>query len=785
MAFVHFYQCVCQLFFVSLHMMRHLLTSMLLALCSTGLWAQNEDVALIPCPRQVEWGLGQATLADGLTISVSHPSLRNVGQYLCDILKADYGLRAQVAEGGAGQIRLTLGASGTEASAEGAYKLACGARGIDIVAPHAAGVVNGVATLRQMLPGPDAHGQGVKGVPVPYAQVTDAPRYGWRGLMIDCSRHFCSTADIKRLLQIMAFYKLNKLHWHLTDDQGWRVEIKKYPLLTQKGAWRHLNDQDRWCVATARRTDNADLLLDPSHLRVNGTDTLYGGFYTQQQVRDIVAYASARGIEVIPEIDMPGHSLSAIDSYPWLGCGADDSWRGFSSPLCLGNDRVLRFCRDVWTELFQLFPSTYVHIGGDEVAMTFWRQCPRCQKRMRKRHLADGHALQAWFIGEMQRFFTAHGRRMIGWDEILDGGQTLPGATVMWWRGNNAEGAVRAANSGHDVIVCPTTHFYYDYAENDGDVERIFQYTPPKGLGEEGRAHVLGLQANLWAEHIPTFSRLLYMALPRMLAQAEAAWAPGQSSLADFQHRLSAHYRRLAEMGASYRLPGITGVYQRNVFFPEQPASCLARVHCADTTATIRYTTDGQVPDTLSAVYTAPIPLAAPTLLRFRAFGRGGVKGDVADARFCPATWMEAVPVRQHALRPGLVASWYDYAGGSCADIEKAPLRGTYDVAQVGIPDEVKGNIGLVLRGYLYIPADAAYGFVLISDDGSVLDIDGQRVVDNDGEHATIVRSAQVALRKGYHSIEVRYFDHNGGCLSLDVVDAEGCVVPHTGLFYK
>lgn len=741
-------------------------------------------VPLIPQPQQVEWGQGEVMLPRHFTIRVTHPSLKPLGHYLSSIL-AQYGIDARVATFGQGFIRLALedestfkklAAQSDTIGLSERYLLKTEGKGIKISAPRVAGLVNGVATLRQLLP-TSTQTPAV----VPLVTVADAPHYGWRGLMIDSSRHFFTPDELKQTLDLMALYKLNKMHWHLTDDQGWRIEIKAYPLLTEQGAWRTLNNQDRWCQKNAIMTHNDDLQLEAHSLRITQKgDTLYGGFYTQDEVKDIVAYAQARGIEVIPEIDMPGHSLSAIACYPWLGCGANNQWADFSSPLCLGNDRVLQFCRDVWTELFNLFPSPYVHIGGDEVDMVFWKNCPRCQARMKSNRLADGHALQAWFTNNMQAFFTAHGKRMIGWDEMLDGGH-MPSATVMWWRGGNADAAVRATRAGNDVVCCPTTHFYYDYVENDIDVEKILCFDVPAAMTSVDRQHVLGLQGNLWSEHIPSFNRLTYMALPRMIAQAEAAWVPADKrQYADFSKRLTAHYQRLEVMGVRYRLPGLKGLYQQNIYFGKGQA----RVTCADPSVEIRYTTDGTVPDSKARLYTQPLTVTQPTNFCFRAFGKDGNMGDAIHATFAPATYREATAGPTNPVQ-GLNATWNDYTGPSCAGITTAPLKGTYHIHSVAIPKEVKGNIGLVITGFIYVPVDGAYGFVLTSDDGSLLSIDGQVAVDNDGEHSTLQRSAQVALRKGYHTINVQYFDHNGGDLSLDVYDAEGKLLDAKQLFFK
>lgn len=740
--------------------------------------AQNVNV--IPQPTVVNTKEDRWFVEDSVTVEVQDKRLYPAADILSSLISG-CGLKTRVLTGAHGDIVLAVSAK----SSAGSYDLVVSGDGVRIVGADYEGVVHALSSFWQMVSMEKLERNGKaqldkpNALSVPCVEVSDVPRYCWRGLMVDCSRHFFSTSEMKKILDLMAIYKLNRLHWHLSDDQGWRVEIKKYPLLTSKGAWRQLNSQDRWCQSEATKTGDDDLLLDSTHIRVEKGDTLYGGFYTQREIKEIVAYALDRGIEIVPEVDMPGHSLASISCYNWLGCGNGDQWDGFSSPLCLGSDKVLDFCRDVWKELFTLFPCRYVHIGGDEVAMSFWQKCGKCRKRMKSLGLADGHALQAWFTRSMERFFNENGRCMIGWDEVLAGGVS-PSTTVMWWRGGNMQEIMDAAVNGCDVVCCPTTHFYFDYPENGGDVEKIYRFELPHTISAEAKNHVLGLQANIWTEHVPSFNRMMYMLFPRILAESEAAWTmPESKDWSSFSSRLSAHYALLESLGIKYRLPGITGVYDQNVF--DGPTT--ARVACADTSAVIRYTTDGSVPDACSSIYSHPLQVDSTANFCFRAFGRGGKIGEPRFARFVPATFHDSVYVAEP--KPGLDVSWYDYTGADCEGITDAPLNAVLAVGDVCIPDSVKGNIGLVIKGFLYVPADGIYGFVLSSDDGSFLKLDDEMVVDNDGEHSTVVKSAQVALRNGCHALEVRYFDHNGGNLELGVYDSDGNRLSPSTLFYR
>lgn len=754
---------------------RTLLVQLCLLVLPCCVYAGNDHPSLVPQPQSVTWNKGAYRLKLRITLSAYDRQLLPAAEYLKEMLTRATGYTVNIVAKD-GDITLAL----EQGATAGGYRLEVDKKHICISGADYQGVVSGIATLRQLLPSDIEATEAVKDVQwtVPCVSISDAPRYGWRGLMLDCSRHFFSVAEVKRVIDLMALYKLNRLHWHLTDDQGWRIEIKTYPLLTEKGCWRKFNKNDRDCMSLARSENNAAMMPDASHMRITQDgDTLYGGYYRQDEVRDIVAYASARGIDVIPEVDMPGHSMCAIDCYPWLSCGQME-WRNFSSPLCLGKDETLTFCQNVWREIFSLFPSEYVHIGGDEVEMSFWKQCPLCQDRIAKLNLGDGHGLQAWFTRRMEDFFKASGKRMIGWDEILAGGVS-PSATVMWWRGGNSDGAAQALSDGNGLIACPTTHFYYDYRQNNSDMEKIYRFAFPKSVPDNAAGELLGIQGNIWSEMVPSFRRLTYMILPRLLAEAEAAWTcPQQKDWPSFCDRMTSQYVRLSHMGLDYRLPDITGPYDENAFFGRQRV----QVQCEDPSATIHYTTDGSVPNAQSPVADSTLYVDRPTEYTFRALTADGKQGEILRARYVPAEYSDAVTPA--ALQSGLQAKWYDYADAGCSGITQAQYRGTYTVGDVQIPDSVKGNIGLVIDGYIRVPEDGIYGFVLSSDDGSMLYIDGKVAVDNDGEHSTVIKSASRALRAGYHRIEVRYFDHNGGNLDLHVFDAKGVRLPPTDLYF-
>lgn len=722
--------------------------------------------SIIPVPNQTTIGTGVWIVKKPATISYDNAQLKPAADYLSQMLSRATGYKFTVKKS-KGDIRLVLDNNGHE----GAYTLNVTTKGVVIKGDTYRGVINGISTLRQLFPD-DIESQSVinRTWNVSCVSITDAPSYEWRGMELDCSRHFFTVEEIYHLLDVLSLYKIDKMHWHLTDDQGWRVEIKRYPLLTERGAWRTYNNQDSICMKRAIDEDAPDLKIPSDRIKTdNDGNTIYGGYYTQQQIRDIVEYARIRGIEIIPEIDMPGHSLMAINNYDGLSCFKQIGWgKLFSTPMCPGKDSMLEFCKNVWTEIFDLFPSHYVHIGGDEVDMKNWKTCPDCQKRMRDNNLTSEPQLQTWFNHYMEDFFSKHGKTMIGWDEIIAGGLTANSA-VMWWRSWSPESPKQTTSHGNALICTPNSEFYIDYQEDKNSIPKIYAFDPLKGLDSEEQKLVLGVQANLWTEGVPTMNRVWYQAFPRVIATAELGWSKKQNmNLEDFNRRLIAQLPRLQKMGVTYRIPDITGFNNVNVFTDKG----IVDLKCADASASIRYTTDGSIPGVNSTLYTGPMTVSETTHFTFRTFGPDNRKGDIVKCSYVKEDYAEAVTA--DSLSNGLQVAWYDYDGRDCEGIDKVKLNGTYVTSGVEIPSEAKGNIGLVITGYIDIPADGIYTFALLSDDGSYLKIDGKMVVDNDGEHSPREIIGQHAMRKGLHPIYARYFDHNGGQLILRVLDQSG-----------
>ena len=737
-----------------------------------------KDASILPIPVSLKQDTTCFILPKSTTIGINDPQLKPAAEYLASILSPATGYSFKVSEG-QGNINLGIG---TMEGTEDAYTLVSNPESVNITGNTYRGVIAGIQSLRQLFPAEIETDKKVSGMSwgIPSVQIQDAPRFGWRGLMLDVSRHFYSKEEVMEFLDLMALYKLNKFHWHLTDDQGWRLEIKKYPLLTEKGAWRKFNNHDRDCMKYAAEQDNPDYEIPTDKMQIVEGDTLYGGFYTQEDVKEVIAYAQVRGIDIIPELDMPGHMLAAVSNYDGVSCFEETGWGStFSSPVCPGKDSALEFCKNVYTELIELFPYEYVHIGGDEVEKTNWKKCPDCQARMKEHGLKTEEELQAWFIHEMEHFFNSKGKKMIGWDEIIEGGLSET-ATVMWWRSWAKLAPSQTTGQGNDLIFTPNAPFYLDYAQDKKSVQNIYNYEPMKEVPDADKQHLVkGVQGNIWCEWIPSRERMHYMAAPRMLAIAELGWsANDRKDWADFQVRMADQFGRLNVMDVQYRIPDLEGFMKNNVFIGEKKVE----ITCLDPSASIHYTTDGNIPTLESPKYDGNLVLTETTDLTLRVFRPTGKRSDIVKTHFEKTEYSPATTAAPS--NPGLKATWYDFKGKTCAEIAAAPVKKTYRVEDVTIPKGVKSFIiGLTYKGYINIPEDGIYSFYLSSDDGSMLYIDGKQVIDNDGLHAPGEVTGQAALKQGYHPIEVQYFDHGGGSINLKVCDNNGKEMPFTYLY--
>ena len=531
------------------------------ALAATCAVAQPVIVAptnvtpIIPAPAKAEAVDGNFALTNTTRI-LTEKAFNPEAQLLAIRLRAATGYKIPVRSArtsvDAHDILLTTKNARPEAGTEG-YDLSATDGGVVICATTPAGIFYGTESLLQLLPPEVFATNPVPGVnwQITGVQIADQPRFAWRGFMLDVSRHFYNKAEVEQVLDLMALYKLNTFHWHLVDDQGWRIEIKQYPKLTTQGAWR----------------DGVGFGLDPKSTTAYDQAGRYGGFYTQADIREVVAYAAARHITIVPEIEMPGHSSAALAAYPQYACPnaqiATPLKGGvFTGVYCAGNDAVFDFLGNILTEVAPLFPGKYIHIGGDEVDKANWRGCELCQARIKQEHLKNEAELQSWFTRRIEKIVNAHGKILVGWSEIREGG-LAPSATLMDWIGGGAESAA----SGHDVVMTPTTYCYFDHYQSTNQAaepkaiggylpfSQVYNFDPiPEKLAPEFQAHVLGGQANLWTEYVANFRHVEYMMFPRLGALAEDDWSPKSAHDWDsFQKRTALNEKRLEALGVNYR----------------------------------------------------------------------------------------------------------------------------------------------------------------------------------------------------------------------------------------
>lgn len=517
----------------------------MLTLASTN-YAQTP--ALIPQPSTITIGDGAFVLTSetGFVFDTSDAELMNIVAHFNNHLQKYYGFQIQVNSKSKEVVSIKLIKS-LPLGEEG-YMLKVDKKGVIITASAPAGVFYGVQTLKQLIPVANENNSSLS---INYCDIKDQPRFKWRGLHLDVGRHYFPVSFIKKYIDYMAMYKLNTFHWHLTEDQGWRLEIDKYPALTEISHWR-----DETVVGHARNSKVYDGMG-------------YGGFYTKKQVAEIVKYAEDRYITVVPEIEMPGHSSAVLAAYPQLGCTGgpykvQETWGIFNDVFCAGKEEPFDFLENVLDEVCELFPSKFIHIGGDECPKTEWKACADCQKRIKDLGLKDEHELQSYFIQRIEKYLNSKGKQIIGWDEILEGG-LAPGASVMSWRG--IKGGIEAANQKHNVVMSPGSHLYFDHYQSEDTereplaiggflpLEKVYSYEPvPEELSAENAKYVMGAQANVWTEYIPSTMQTEYMLFPRVCALAEVVWSPkDKKDFADFEKRMDTEYKRLDTYKVNYR----------------------------------------------------------------------------------------------------------------------------------------------------------------------------------------------------------------------------------------
>lgn len=561
------------------------------------------QINVIPKPQKVELLSGSFTLSPKTKIFFTSET-KEIKDYFNNYLKSEFGFELDSTElpHKHKSVQLIIDqVEGINMNPEG-YYLLVDEQEIVIKANKEKGLFYGIQTLKQLIQSSDK----TREIKIPSVEIYDYPKFKWRGLNLDCCRHFMTKDFIKRYIDLLAFQKMNVLHWHLTEDQGWRIEIKKYPELTKIGAFRKYDD-----------------------------GTVYGGFYTQEDIKEIVSYAESRFITVVPEIEMPGHSTAAIATYPELSCTGGPFevgtlWGIYKDIYCAGNEKTFEFIEDVLSEVIELFPSKYIHIGGDEAPKDRWQNCPKCQQRIKEEGLADEHELQSYFIKRVEKFLNSKGKEIIGWDEILEGG-LAPGATVQSWRGT--KGAIEAAKMNHDVIVSPTSHCYFDYPIETTDVPKVYSFNPiPAELTEEESKHVLGSEGNMWTEYAPQHL-VDYRLFPRLTALAEVLWTyPNERNYDEFTNRLQSFYDQLDKMNVNYtyEIPPINFVES----FDEEKQQFVVGVTFNQKGLDLFYATDGSEPTVNSKRFSDKIILDKSTHIKFGLFRKQKRVGEIIEKSY-------------------------------------------------------------------------------------------------------------------------------------------------------
>lgn len=740
-------------------MFKNIALSISILLCFFGLNVNAQDtdpnMGIVPAPVSVKKASGEFILSQQTVLladSLHNKAVNFFTEYLHSKLNLRNEAKLNTGESVANSIVFTE--KDTEGLPDQGYRLTITPQQV-IVAGKGAGLFYGIQTLLQLIP--VDHGATIK---LPCAQIEDYPRFGYRGFMLDVCRHFFSVEFVKKTIDMMAYYKLNNFHWHLTDDQGWRIEIKKYPRLTEIGSQRAQTVIGNYHDRTPQQFDN----------------TPYGGFYTQDQIRDVVKYAADRYITVVPEIEMPGHSMAALAAYPELSCDPGKTYKtyetwGVVKDVYCPSDKTFDFLEDVLTEVMELFPSKYIHIGGDEVPKDAWKNSAFCQKMIKKLKLKNEEGLQSYFIQRIEKFVNSKGRSIIGWDEILEGGLS-PNATVMSWRGE--AGGIAAARQSHNVIMTPSSGgLYLDHAQSRSDeplgiggyspLSATYSYNPtPAVLTPNQQKFIMGVQANLWTEYIPTESKVEYMLYPRLLALSEVAWTPlANKNFKDFSEvRLPVQLAYLDKNNYNYRVPLTINTAKDTVIFG---SSLNVTLKSPVAGAKVYYTIDGYTPRETDIEYNKPMTYDVPQgqyrELKTIVITPTGKRSQVTHTTIYNKGLL--APVAYQGNSQGLKYQFMQGTFDNTNDLSKAAVIDS-GIAKSFNPSVLKKNnpgFGVIYNGFIRIDADGLYQFSTRSDDGSVLTIDDQPVVNNDGKHPVAEQGGAVALQKGYHRFTLKYFD--------------------------
>ncbi len=733
--------------------MKSIIAGLLLTTVLTiSISAQADKINIIPKPRSIEPGSGSFTFNKDTKIVARDEVGKRNAELLSQFLQS-HGVNPKVTskpqKGNAIVFITAVPTTGVIPIAE-QYSLTVEKDFIRISGGER-GQFYGIQSLMQLVRG-DA-----SGLDVPAVRINDAPRFQYRGMHLDVARHFMPVEFVKKYIDVMSQYKFNYFHWHLTEDQGWRIEIKKYPRLTEIGSKRPETVKER--------------NLTP----YIGDGVPHGGFYTQEQIKDVVAYAKSRHITVIPEIELPGHASAALAAYPQLGCKAEyqykvqTTWGIFKEVFC-PTEETFKFLEDVLDETIKLFPdSPYVHIGGDEVLKDHWKESAFVQELKKKENLKDEHEVQSYFVRRIEKYINSKGKKMIGWDEILEGG-LAPNATVMSWRG--MKGGIEAAKAKHDVIMTPTDFAYFDYGQGDPayeplnigsyvPLEKVYSFEPvPKELTADEAKYIIGGQANIWTEYIKTPAHVEYMAFPRMLALAEVVWSRAEDkNYEDFQKRLAANLPRLDKQNVNYRIPEPGGL--QSVVTQDEKVSIELRPAAG---TRVHYTIDGTVPDERSPVYQKPIEIALKerevATLKTVVVNAAGRKSSVYASTIVRDKMRE--PIERADAKQGVTYELVVPRADGSEERKSGETRSIFlnQFANQGV--DLEQPFAVTYDGYFRAPTDGVYEIQVDSTWDVTVVLGGGMILDDAGTKDRKVKSAIVPLKAGLHKISIRY-NHRGG----------------------
>jgi len=737
-------------------------------------------VAIVPQPNSLKVENGNFTLSKEtkILLSLENSQMKANAEFLKNFISETFGITVSIENGAAEEnyVKMELLSDSTS---EEAYNLTVTSSGIQLSASTPKGIFYAIQSLIQLMPSVKEIREDIK---IQNVTIVDSPRYQWRGMHLDVCRHFYSKEFVMKMIDVMAMHKLNVFHWHLTDDQGWRIEIKKYPKLTEISSWR-----------------SETLVGHAANYPETFDGAKHGGFYTQDEIKEVIAYAAERYITIVPEIELPGHAQAALAAYPELSCtgGPFEVWNKWGvtpEVFCAGKEETFVFLEDILAEVCELFPSEYIHIGGDECPKTRWKECADCQSRMKKEGLANENELQSYVVKRIETFLASKGKKTIGWDEILEGG--LPeNAAIMSWRGT--EGGIAAAKAGHNVVMTPGDFCYLDhYQATAGEplaigglttLKDVYSFEPtPEELTPEEAKFIIGAQANVWTEYILTEEHVEYMVYPRLSAMAEVLWTnETNKNEADFLTRMNEHYLRLARADVNFRVPIPQGFDAVNIINASETEVTLT----SDATlAEIRYTTDGSEPNQNSILYEKPIKISLEkdVVLKARVVLKDGNMSRVVEGVFKKAVFAE--PTILENPKNGLLFNYYEGEFSSAETISGNAVESGV-VENVKLNDNYKDNFFAVqFSGFVNIPEDGIYTFSTNSDDGSVLYINNSLVVDNDGFHYGETRYGTIALKKGYHAFNVAFFQGQyGGYITVAVKSdkMEEMEIPANMLFHN